>query len=141
MQAKSTDTISIHYTGYTKADKVFETTVGQGPVEIPLGKDYMLPGIEKAVVGMTEGESKTLTLSPDEAYGDIDPELTMVVSKVDLPAGVEIKKGVTLMSENEDGSELPLTIKSVRGEKVTLDANHPMAGQNVKFDIQLVKIL
>jgi peptidylprolyl isomerase len=141
MQAKSTDTISIHYTGYTKADKVFETTVGQGPVEIPLGKNYMLPGIEKAVIGMTEGESKTLTLKPDEAYGDIDSELTMVVIKADLPAGLEIKRGVTIMSENEDGSELPLTIKSIRGDKVTLDANHPMAGQSVKFDIQLVKIL
>jgi len=141
MQAKSTDTISIHYTGYTKADKVFETTVGQGPVEIPLGKNYMLSGIEKAVVGMNEGDSKTLTLQPDEAYGEIDPELTMVVAKTDLPAGLEIKRGVTIMSENEDGSELPLTIKSIRGDKVTLDANHPMAGQTVKFDIQLVKIL
>ena len=140
MQAKSTDTISIHYTGYTKADKVFETTVGQGPVEIPLGKEYMLPGIEKAVVGMQEGESKTLTLTPEEAYGELDPELTMIVAKSDLPPGIEIKKGVTLMSENEDGSELPLTIKSVRGDKVTLDANHPMAGHSVKFDIQLVKI-
>ncbi len=141
MKAKSTDTISIHYTGYTKGDKVFETTVGQGPLEIPLGKDYMLSGIEKAVVGMTVGESKTLTLKPDEAYGEIDSELMMVVNKSDLPIGLEIKRGVTLMSENEDGSELPLTIKSVRGDQVTLDANHPMAGQTVKFDIQLVKIL
>ncbi len=141
MKAKSTDTISIHYTGYTKGDKVFETTVGQGPLEIPLGKDYMLSGIEKAVVGMTVGESKTLTLKPDEAYGEIDSELMMVVNKSDLPIGLEIKRDVTLMSENEDGSELPLTIKSVRGDQVTLDANHPMAGQTVKFDIQLVKIL
>jgi FKBP-type peptidyl-prolyl cis-trans isomerase 2 len=82
-----------------------------------------------------------LTLKPDEAYGEIDSELTMVVAKADLPAGLEIKRGVTLMSENEDGSELPLTIKSIRGDQVTLDANHPMAGQTVKFDIQLVKIL
>ena len=140
MQAKSTDTISVHYTGYGKGDKVFDTTVGEGPVEIPLGKGYMIPGIENALIGMSEGESKTLTLNPEDAYGEIDPELTMVVAKADLPEGLEIKRGVTLMSENEDGSELPLTIKSIRADKVTLDANHPMAGQSVKFHIQLVKI-
>ena len=84
MQVKSTDTVTVHYTGYAKADKVFETTVGQGPVEIPLGKGYMLKGIEDALIGMTEGESKTLTIKPEDAYGELDPELTMVVAKADL---------------------------------------------------------
>ena len=140
MQAKNNDSVSVHYTGYQKGDKVFETTVGQGPAEFPLGKGYMLKGIEDALIGMEEGEKKTLDLSPEDAYGKSDPELLMVVAKDQLPEGMVIKKGVVVMSENEDGSELPLTIQSVRGNKVTLDANHPMAGKNVKFDIQLISI-
>lgn len=141
MEVKLKDTVKLHYTGYTKADKVFETTVNQGPIEIPLGKEYMLSGIEKALIGMKPGESKTITLDPEEAYGDVDPELKMDVKITDLPQGLEIKRGVTLMSQNDDGSELPLIISSIKGDNVTLDANHPMAGKRVKFDIQVVDIV
>ncbi|MCT4625127.1 MAG: FKBP-type peptidyl-prolyl cis-trans isomerase [Schleiferiaceae bacterium] len=137
---KEKDTVSLHYTGYDRKDKVFDTTVGEGPIEVPLGMGYMIPGIEDALIGMNEGDKKTLTLEPEEAYGLIDNDLIIQVDRSSLPSGLEIKRGVTVMSENEDGSELPLTIKSVRGETVTLDANHPMAGERVKFDIQLIKI-
>lgn len=132
--------ISIHYTAKNARGKILDTTVGKGAVEFVVGSNKMIPGINEAVLGMKEGEIKSIHLTVEKAYGEVNPDLQQEVSKSDLPE-MNFRKGQKLMSENEDGSELPLTVFKVLKNSVVLDANHPLAGKELDYSIQIVEII
>lgn len=140
-KAKDGDTVQVNYTGKLADGTVFDSSVGRQPLEVVLGKGQVIPGFEKAILGMTVGENKTVTIPADEAYGPYHNELIFEVPRENMPTGVTPQVGQRLQGSQEDGSVMVATITKVSDNTVTLDANIPLAGKDLTFDIGLVKIL
>lgn len=139
-EAKSGDKVQIHYTGKLDDGTTFDSSAGRDPLEFELGSGQVIAGFDKAVEGMTEGDTKSVTLDPDEAYGQRHDQLVQEVPKNALPDDLEPKVGMALQSRSPDGQVTQLTVTEVKDETITVDANHPLAGQPLNFDIELVKI-
>lgn len=139
-EAKSGDKVQIHYTGKLDDGTTFDSSTGRDPLEFELGSGQVIAGFDKAVQGMTEGDTKSVTLDPDEAYGQRHDQLVQEVPKNALPDDLEPKVGMALQSRSPDGEVTQLTVTEVKDETITVDANHPLAGQPLNFDIELVKI-
>ena len=139
-QAQLGDTVKVHYTGTLEDGTVFETSVDSEPLEFTIGEGQLIPGFEEAVVGMSQGESKTVEIPADEAYPYYE-ELVFVVERDQLSPDLQPEVGQQLQFQQEDGTIVTLTVIDVSELSVTLDANHPLAGKDLTFDIQLVEIL
>lgn len=139
-QAKSGDTVHVHYTGKLGDGSVFDSSEGRDPLSFELGKGMVVPGFEKAVTGMEVGEKKTVTFPSEEAYGPRLDQLTFTVPRDNLPEGYDPKKGEMLRMETRDGRQMDVLVTGADQESVKLDANHPLAGHDLTFDVELVKI-
>ncbi|WP_372639144.1 peptidylprolyl isomerase [Fodinibius sp.] len=141
-KVKNGDTVKVHYTGkLTEDGTVFDSSREREPLEFTLGEGQLIPGFEEAVIGMEEGEDTTIELSSEDAYGERREDLELEVSKDDLPDNIEPEEGMQLqMQQQENGQAIPVQITSVEDEFVKLDANHPLAGQDLTFDIELVEL-
>jgi len=139
-QAKNGDTVQVDYTGKLGDGTVFDTSVGREPLEFTLGAGQMIPGFEKAVLGMKVGEKKTVTIPANEAYGPRSDDQIMEVPREKLPSGLTPKVGQQLGIKRQDGGTSIATITSVSDNTVTIDANHPLAGKDLTFEIELVKM-
>lgn len=141
-KVKEGDTVKVHYTGKLKDGSVFDTSRQRNePLEFTLGQGQLIPGFEKAVVGLTVGDNATVNIPPEEAYGEHREDLEVEVSKSDLPDNVEPEVGMQLqMQQQGSGQAIPVQITEVNDESVILDANHPLAGKDLTFDIELVEI-
>ena len=140
IQAKTGDTVKVHYTGTLEDDTVFDTSAGGEPLAFTLGQGLVIPGFEQAVTGMKVGESKTVDIPVEQAYGPYRDDLILVVERDQLPEDLEIEVGQQLQMSQEDGSYIVVTITEVSETTITIDANHPLAGQNLTFEIELVEI-
>jgi FKBP-type peptidyl-prolyl cis-trans isomerase 2 len=143
-QAKSGDTVTIQYTGRLDDNIdniVFETSVNRDPIQLTIGQGRTIPALEEAIIGMETGESKTVEISAEQGYGAYQKELVHTVSRKVLPEDMEPKIGQRLTATSVDGRKLSVTIKDVSEKNVTMDANHPLAGKDLKFDIELIAIL
>ena len=132
--AKDGDKVSIHYTGSLEDKTVFDTSENRDPLEFTVGDKNLIPGMNNAVRGMKVGESKTVSIPPEEAYGPRSEKLIFEVPTKNLPPG--IKAGMPLRDPNGN----MVLVKEVKGEKSVLDANHILAGKTLIFDIKLVRI-
>lgn len=139
-QAKSGDTVKIHYTGTLDDGTQFDSSSGRDPLEFQLGGGQVIPGFDTAVTGMSVGESKSVRIEPDEAYGPRHEQLVQQVPRSALPDDLEPQVGMGLQSQSPDGQVMMLTVTAVEDENITVDANHPLAGQVLNFDIELVSI-
>lgn len=139
-QAQRGDTVKVHYTGKLDDGTVFDSSVGREPLEFTIGEGGIIPGFEQAVLGMAQGESKTETIPVEDAYGPYIEEMVLTVDRQQMPAELKPEVGQQLQLQQPDGQLIPMTITDVSGSTVTLDANHPLAGENLTFDIQLVEI-
>jgi len=140
-EARNGDTVEVHYTGKLADGTIFDTSIGGDPIEFTLGKGDMIPGFEKAVLGMKVGEKKTITIPSDEAYGPRLDNMVIEVPRERLPSDLTPEVGMQLVMAAPDGSTIPVTIVEVTDNTtVTLDANHPLAGKDLTFDVELVKI-
>lgn len=141
-KVKEGDTVQVHYTGKLDDGTVFDSSRERNePLEFTLGKGQLIPGFEKAVEGMSEGDSTSVDIPTDEAYGERREDLELEVAKNELPDNVEPEVGMQLqMQQQENGKAIPVQITKVTEDKVMLDANHPLAGKDLTFDIELVKI-
>jgi len=139
-QAKKGDTVHVHYTGRLDDGSVFDSSEGRDPLAFELGKGMVVPGFEKAVTGMGVGEKKTVTLPSDEAYGPRLDQLTFMVPRENMPEGYDPQEGEMLRMETKDGRQMDVLVTSSDEKFVRLDANHPLAGQDLTFDMELVKI-
>ncbi|MFC2071344.1 FKBP-type peptidyl-prolyl cis-trans isomerase [Chloroflexota bacterium] len=133
--AKSGDTVKVHYTGRLNNNTVFDTSVGSEPMEFTLGEGRLIPGFEQAITGMQVGESKTVTIPVDEAYGQRHDDLIFEVGRDELPADINPEVGMQLPT-----SQGTVTIIEVSEKTIKIDANHPLAGQDLTFDIELIEI-
>jgi FKBP-type peptidyl-prolyl cis-trans isomerase 2 len=140
-KAKSGDTVQVNYTGKLADGTVFDSSIGKQPLEVVLGKGQLIPGFEKAVLGMQAGENKTVTISVNDAYGPSRKELIFEVPRENLPAGAAPQIGQQLQGSKADGSTMMATVTKISDKTVTLDANVPLAGKELTFEIGLVKIL
>lgn len=139
-QAKSGDTVQVHYTGTLSDGSTFDSSEGREPLEFTLGEGGVIPGFENAVIGMAVEESKEVTIPCVEAYGEHNVEMVQEVPREALPGDMELELGMPLQAEAPDGEVFVVTVTSLTDDKVILDGNHPLAGQDLTFNIQLVGI-
>jgi len=135
---KEGNTVKVHYTGKFEDDKVFDTSKEREPISFKVGAGMMIPGFENGVVGLKEGESKTLKITPEEGYGQRNDELINEVTLDKLPEGVE--RGALLQAQTEQGP-MNVVVAEIKEKTAMIDANHPLAGKNLVFDIELVEIV
>ena len=140
-KAKQGDRVNVHYTGKLEDGTVFDTSVGSEPLQFTIGEGEVIQAFEKAVVGMNPGELKTIKIIANEAYGLHREELMMVVDRVGFPANFQLEVGQHLQIRQEDGNLFFVTVADVSAANVTLDANHPLAGKDLTFDMQLVGVV
>lgn len=148
-QAQQGDRVRVHYTGRLEDGEVFDSSeceddgcgCGSGPLEFTIGEGDVIPGFESAVVGMSPGESREIHIPVDEAYGPYQEELVGVVERSRLPDGLIPEIGGQLEVTGQDGECFPALITDLTDSDVTLDANHPLAGRDLTFDIRLLEIL
>ncbi|MGO3707800.1 MAG: FKBP-type peptidyl-prolyl cis-trans isomerase [Mesonia hippocampi] len=139
-QVKQNDTVRVHYTGKLKDGQIFDSSLEREPLEFTLGQGQLIPGFENGVIDMKVNEKKTIEIPSNEAYGDVQEELFMEVPKSQLPQEIEPKVGMGLVSKNPDGSERQLRVAEVKDEAIVVDANHPLAGKDLIFELELVEI-
>ncbi len=139
-QAKAGDTVQVHYTGKLKDGTIFDTSVNREPLEFTMGQGMMIPGFEAAVDGMEVGNSKVTTIPVEEAYGPASEDMLVEVERKEIPADIELQEGLQLTMHQQNGQPIPVIVKKVTETTVTLDANHPLAGEDLIFEIELVKI-
>ena len=139
-QAKTGDTVHVHYTGTLEDGTEFDSSAGRDPLEFTVGSGQVIPGFENAVEGMAVGDSKSVNISPEEGYGHRNEQMVQEVPKTALPEDLEPSEGMMLQAQNPDGKVVNLTVTSVADESITVDANHPLAGKTLNFAIELVKI-
>jgi peptidylprolyl isomerase len=140
-RAKPGDTVKVHYTGKLEDGTVFDTSTDSDPLQFTIGDGQIIPGFEQAVVGMNSGESKTIKVPVDEAYGPHREEMVLVVDRNQLPADLIPEVGQQLQSRQPDGQTIVVTVTDISESSVTVDANHPLAGKDLTFDIQLIEIV
>lgn len=133
------NTVKVHYTGKLEDNKVFDSSAGRQPIEFQVGNQQVIEGFESAVLGLNKGDKTTVTIESDKAYGDIRPELIMSVPKSQVPQDVAI--GVQLQGVGQNGEPFNVTVREVNESTVTLDANHPLAGKKLIFDIEVVDVV
>ncbi|MFC1689684.1 peptidylprolyl isomerase [Pseudomonadota bacterium] len=139
-QAKSGDSVKIHYTGTLDDGTQFDSSAGREPLEFKLGSGQVIPGFDKAVDGMTVGESKTVNIQAEDAYGAHNAQMVQEVPLSALPDDLTPEIGMGLQAQGPDGQVANLVITSVQGDSITVDGNHPLAGKALNFDIELVSI-
>lgn len=138
--ASAGDVVQVHYTGRLEDGTVFDSSTGRQPLQVTLGAHEVIRGFEEALLGMEPGESKTVTIPADEAYGPWREELSHKVDRGMLPPTVEPEAGQRLQATNRMGQTMALTVVEVDEDTVTLDGNHPLAGEDLTFDLELVSV-
>lgn len=138
--AKSGDTVKIHYTGTLTDGTKFDSSAGREPLEFTLGSGQVIPGFDQAVEGMTVGDSKSINIAAVDAYGPRHEQMVRDVPTSALPNDLEPTVGMSLQARGKDGSVVNLTVTRVGDDAITVDGNHPLAGQDLNFDIELVEI-
>jgi len=134
------NTVKVHYTGKLKDGTVFDSSENREPLEFTLGDGNMIKGFDAAVHGMNVGDDKSVTIPSDEAYGEKKDEMMVDIPRTQVPADINPEVGMDLSIQNQQGQPMPVKVVHVDEEKITLDANHPLAGQDLIFDIKLVEI-
>ncbi len=139
-KAKQGDTVKVHYTGKLADETQFDSSRGREPLEFELGAGNVIPGFEKAIEGMDVGETKQVHIPADEAYGPRREELLIDVERSNLPEGMSPEVGQRLQMQRTDGQTVIVSVSAVDENQITVDANHPLAGRDLFFDIELVEI-
>jgi FKBP-type peptidyl-prolyl cis-trans isomerase SlpA len=140
MAAKANDKVKVHYKGTLKNGDVFDSSEGKDPLEFTLGNGQVIPGFDNGVIGMEVNETKTIEIPSNEAYGDVRKDLIQEVPKTNLPPEIKPEVGMQLMSNTPDGQQIPLVVTEVKDESITVDANHPLAGKDLTFEVKLMSI-
>jgi len=139
-QAKNGDSVKIHYTGTLENGEEFDSSKDREPLAFVLGEGNVIPGFENGVMGMEEGDSKNITIPPEEAYGIKNNELIVEVDRSEFPENITPSVGLQLQMMQQNGNPINVMVTALDDNKVMLDANHPLAGQTLIFDIKLVEI-
>lgn len=138
--AENGNLVRVHYTGKLDDGSVFDSSHGRDPLEFTLGGGQVISGFEQAVAGMEVGETRSARVPADEAYGQRREDLLLEVERQQIPDSIEVEVGTQLQLQQGDGQNVPVTVTDVDSDSVTLDANHPLAGQDLTFELELVDV-
>jgi FKBP-type peptidyl-prolyl cis-trans isomerase 2 len=138
--AKMSDTVVLHYTGSFTDGEIFDSSLDREPFEFTIGQGMVISGLEKGIVGMNEGELRTLNIPAEEAYGLRREDLLAIIGRSQMPANIDLKIGIVLQARAPDGGVTSVMVRDVNDENVTLDFNHPLAGKELIFEVNLIKI-
>ena len=139
-KVQSTDKVKVHYTGKLENGEVFDSSKDKDPLQFEVGAGQVISGFDNAVVGMGLNETKSITLSVEEGYGPVNDNLIQEIPRTALSPDIEPKVGMQLVSSKEDGESFTVMINEVKDETIVIDANHPLAGKPLVFDIEVVGI-
>ncbi|RUA13417.1 MAG: peptidylprolyl isomerase [Flavobacteriia bacterium] len=140
-KVKENDTVKVHYTGKLVNGQVFDSSLEREPLEVALGQGQLIPGFEKGLIDMAVNEKKTITIDKEEAYGEVNEQLFQKISKSQLPDDLKPEVGMGLVGANAEGQQQQFRVAKVEENDIILDANHPLAGQDLVFDLEVVAIL
>ena len=141
VQAKVGDTVKVHYEGLLDDGSVFDSSIGGEPFEFVIGQEMVIPGFENAVVGMNVGETKSVEIPPEEGFGDYSEDLQITLERSQLPSNIDPKLGMRLEIRFQEGDIRYFIVRELTEDDVTLDGNHPLAGQEIVLKIELLEIL
>lgn len=139
-EVKAGDTVHLHYTGTLLDGTTFDSSEGREPLAFEVGSGQIIPGLDVAIPGMKVGDKKIVKIAADDAYGQSNPEMRQAVPREGIPADIPLEVGLQLQMQTPDGQAMPVTVVEMDEATVTLDANHPLAGKDLQFDIELMKI-
>ena len=139
-QAQQGNRVKVHYTGKLDDGSVFDSSVGAEPLEFTIGQGQMIPGFEQGVVGMEPGESRTIIIAADQAYGIHRPDGVFEIDRAEIPMTIPLEVGMQLQATGPGGRPAYMTVVELSEDRVKLDANHPLAGKDLTFDIELVDL-
>lgn len=139
-QVKKGDKVKVHYHGKLTSGETFDSSTGREPLAFEVGSGMVIKGFDDGVTGMVVGEKKTINIPVEEAYGPSNPEAIVDMPKDRFPEDMELQVGMQLAMSNAEGQQFPVVIKEIKEDSVLLDANHPLAGQELIFDLELVEI-
>ncbi len=139
-KAKKNDTVQVHYTGKLTNGEVFDSSVDRDPLEFTVGGGQMIPGFDAAVDGMEVNEKKTINIPAAEAYGERNEEMIQAVPRTQLPEDLKPEVGQTLVAAQPNGQQLHVVVQEVKDDSIVVDGNHPLAGKELVFDLELVGI-
>ncbi|WP_282117946.1 peptidylprolyl isomerase [Maribacter aquivivus] len=139
-KVKADSQVKVHYTGKLSNGQIFDSSVDREPLEVKLGQGSLIPGFEKGLLDMEANDKKTIVIAKEDAYGEKQKELFQTVPKSELPQEMEPKVDMALMATNADGSERQLRVAEVNENDIVVDANHPLAGEDLTFELELVEV-
>ena len=139
-EVKSGDKVQVHYTGTLNDGTTFDSSEGRDPLEFTVGSGEIIPGLDNAMPGMSEGDHKEVAVPADEAYGQHDPNARQSVPRDQVPENIPLDIGTRLQLQGPDEQTIPVTVAEVTDSEVILDANHPLAGRDLTFNIRLVGV-
>jgi len=140
-KAASGDTVRVHYTGKLGSGEVFDSSDGRDPLEFELGAGRVIPGFDEAVVGMAPGDTKDIKIPVNEAYGEKSDDMIVEIDREQLPDGMDPQVGQWLQVGGDDGRVGHVRVAAVADDSITIDGNHPLAGEDLHFTIELVEIV
>jgi len=140
MPVKPGDTVKVHYTGRLLDGTVFDSSSERGPLEFKVGEGHLLKPFEQAVLGMSPGDTKTVQIEAAEAYGPHQEQLVFVVPREQLPEGVDPQVNQAFQIQDSEGQKVAVLVTDATPETVTFDGNHPLAGRDLEFDIEVVEV-
>ncbi len=140
-QAKAGDTVRLHYTGTLEDGTTFDSSAGRDPLQFTVGSGEIIPGLDREIAGMAVGDTKQVTVPAEDAYGAHDPDRQQVVPRDQIPDNIPTEPGTQLQLQTPDGQAVPVVVTERTETEVTLDANHPLAGKALIFDVELVEIV
>ena len=141
LKVKANDTVRVHYTGKLTDGQIFDSSLQREPMEVALGQGQLIPGFEKGLIDMAVNEKKTITIDKKDAYGEVDEALFQKISKSQLPEDIKPEVGMGLVGSNAQGQQQQFRVAKVEENDIILDANHPLAGHDLVFDLEVVEIL
>lgn len=137
---KDGDTVRIHYTGTLMDGSVFDSSEGREPLEFKVGSGQIITGLDEALPGMDVGDTKNVQIPVEKAYGPVNSEMQQAVPREGIPDDIALEIGLQLHMQTPSGQPMPVTVVAVDEATVTLDANHPLAGKDLTFDVEIVSV-
>lgn len=141
VQARMNDKVKVHYSGTLSDGTIFDSSLEREPFEFTIGRGMVVPGFENGIVGMNEGETKTVSISADDAYGPYKDDLVGVIDKSRIPEDIDLDVGMVLQMSSPEGGITNVTVADISDAGVTIDLNHPLAGKDLIFEIKLLEVL
>ena len=140
-QAKIGDQVKIHYSEFLKDGTFLDSSLEKEPLEFTLGQQMVISGVENAIIGMDEGDTKSISIPPEEAYGLYNKDRILVIKKAQIPDHINPQLGMILQIRSQEGAVSNFIIKNITDHTITLDGNHPLAGKELTFELKLIEIV